>query len=285
MTRAKRENVMLAYPVDSGRINRLGASFAVQPKYKGERCRVEWFHGSPILLSSFGNEFRYLNHITESLKKLKEFPFDGEIYKHGWSQGRINSAANRKKNKNPDSVLLEYHIFDLQFPSVLQKDRLIALNKIDMLMHELRKKEKNFPLFISPQHLVIKKEWLGFATYYIELGYEGLILRHLEKNYTFKRNTGLLKFKPTETDEYLITDVLRAISIDGRPKDMVGAFMVRAPDEDVSFKVGAGKIKHTERERLWQVRSFLIGKTLEVKQELTKTSKGIPDCAVAVRVL
>ncbi len=278
MTRPIRENIMLAYPTDQGRINRLGATFTLQPKFKGERCRVEWFHGKPILLSSYGNEFKFLNHITEALKEFKDFPFDGELYKHGWSQGRINSAANRKVKVNSDSQLLEYHIFDLQFPSVRQGDRLLALTKIE-------KSIGNFPLKISPAYFVTKDTWLPIASNLVEKGYEGAVLRNNNGLYSFKRSVNLLKFKPTEIDTYIITAVIEAISKTGEPKGMVGAFLVRARDEKTSFKVGAGKLSHSERIKLWKERNTLINKELEVKQELTKTEKGIPDCVVAVRII
>jgi ATP-dependent DNA ligase len=281
MSRPVRKDIMLAYPLDPGRVQRLGAVFALQPKFKGERCRIEWFHSEPIPLSSYGNEFKFINHITEALQEFKDFPFDGELYKHGWSQGRINSAANRKVKENPDSKQLEYHIYDLQFPSVVQRDRLQALTEIKKLFP----KDKDFPLKISPCWEATKDTWLAHASHLVDKGYEGVILRNLDAFYVCKKTVGMIKFKPTEVDTYIITDVLEAVSKEGKGKNTLGAFFVRSRDETVSFKVGAGKIKHAERKVLWEKRELLISRTLEVKHELTKTEKGIPDCALAVRVI
>ena len=270
----KREGVMLAYPLDSGRVSRLGSYFFVQPKFKGERCRVEWFHGEPILLSSYGNEFRFLNHITEALKRVKrKLPFDGEIYKHGWNQGRINSAANRKVKRNEDSTQLEFHIFDTQ-ESGIQDERFNFLNL-----------KLSWPLIPAETVLIQSNRWQDYAQKYIEQGYEGIVLRSPIGLYSTKRSTALLKFKPTEVDEYTIFDVLEAVDKNGEKKNTLGSFLVKAKDEETTFKVGAGKLKHSEREELWKRKESLIGKTLEVKHELTKTEKGIPDCAVAVRVI
>lgn len=278
----KREGVMLAYPADEGRISRLGSSYIIQPKFKGERCRVEWFHNEPVLISSYGNEFKFLTHITEGLKKLPlsfQLPFDGEIYKHGWNQGRINSAANRKVNENEDSKQLEFHIFDLQL-SMKQVLRLGVL--VGIKQHQTF----SWPLVVVESIVPTSKDqWKELTLHYVEQGYEGIIFRKLDGIYTPKRNTSLLKFKPTETDEYKICEVLEAIDKNGERKNTLGAFLVRSKDETVSFKVGAGKLNHLEREQLWERRETLIGKILEVKHEMTRTEKGIPDCAVAVRVL
>ena len=116
--RPKREGVMLAYPLDEGRLSRLGKHFLMQPKLRGERVIVEWFAGEAVLISSYGNEFKFMDHITAALKPLYDkfgpIPFDGEIYKHGWSQEQVNSAMNRKVNRSSESANLEYHIFDIR---------------------------------------------------------------------------------------------------------------------------------------------------------------------------
>jgi hypothetical protein len=65
---------------------------------------------------------------------------------------------------------------------------------------------------------------------------------------------------------------------------MVGAFVV-AGDDGTVFSVGAGKLNHSERERLWKNREGLIGKNLLVKHEMLKTKNGIPLCCVAVEVI
>jgi DNA ligase-1 len=42
----------------------------------------------------------------------------------------------------------------------------------------------------------------------INEGHEGIILRHKEMAYEHKRSRNLLKFKPTDSDEYVIMDIL-----------------------------------------------------------------------------
>ena len=280
MERPKREGVMLANPVSEKRVRNLGDSIFAQPKLKGERCRVDWFHGEPVLLSSYGNEFKFLNHIKEAIRigfKHSLLALDGELYKHGWSFERIHSAASRKVNESSDTPGLEFHVFDYQGTASQW-----------MRIHTLIEKESlncfEGPLIRVPYSVVTPDNWLEQANAYTSEGYEGIILRSAIAEYERKRSLYMLKFKPTEEDEYLICGVTEAISKEGNPKGMVGAFHIRG-DDDTVFYVGAGKLNHAERIRLWNNRGNLAGKMLKVKHEKDKTVGGVPICAVAVEVI
>lgn len=280
--RPERTGIMLAYPVDPGRISRLGDSFLMQPKINGERCIVEWFSGEPIFLSSYGNEFKFLEHLKEPLKKVYEqlgpVPFDGEIYRHGWERERIDSALRRKVNRNPDVEGLEYHLFDIRSgESNLERAEFIF---------GLRKKGyfAETPVKYVPTIKVKTEDWMDYAALFVELGFEGAILRSKKSPWVSKRNVGMLKFKPTEEDCYQILDVQEAIDKEGHPKAMVGSFLVKSLNVMEAFSVSAGKLPHSKREEYWRLRHLLRGKMLTVKHESNTTSGGIPLCCVAVEV-
>ncbi len=280
----KREGVLLAVPADEGKVERLSSEgwFYGQRKLNGERCRVENFHGTPLFMSSYKNPFSFLDQLKEEVQYIWKksgvnIPFDGEIYKHGWSRERIDSALRRKVNYNKDVEELEFHVFDVNLPCP-QGER------IELYQHCLKK----FPTdHIKPVecYKLDKNNWMIAADIFLSEGYEGAILRNpFAPAYDPRRTVGqMLKYKPTETDEYEIIGVLEAISQEGEPKGMVGSFIVQGDDE-VSFRVGAGKLKHFEREQLFQGRDRLIGKTLVVKQGKILTTEGKPTCAVAVRI-
>jgi len=278
--RPKREGVMLCNPATDKAVRRIGDSMFAQPKLNGERCRVEWFHNSPILLSSYGNEFMFLNHIKEAIEhnfRNTQEPLDGELYKYGWSFERIHSAASRKTTRNPDSESLELHVFDHQGPgSQWQRIHNLLISKEGYRFEH--------PLVYVPHTIVTPDNWIEQAYKYTEEGYEGIILRGAIWEYEMKRSTHMLKFKPTEEDEYTICDVNQAISKEGFPKGMVGSFGVRGNDLTM-FDVGAGKLPHSERIRYWKNREDIPGKKLKVKHEKIKTVNGIPRCAVAVEVI
>ena len=124
---------------------------------------------------------------------------------------------------------------------------------------------------------------------YCEDGYEGIILRNPFALYEEKRIPGLLKFKPTETDLYEIVAVNEATTSDtNEPKGMVGSFTVRAKDEpgaNVTFDVGAGKLKHDQRIKYWQEREWCVGRMLLVKHEFLKTTNQVPIAAVTLDVM
>lgn len=251
-----------------------------QPKLNGERCRIEWFHNSPVLLSSYGNEFMFLNHIKEAIEhnfRNTQEPLDGELYVHGWSFERIHSAASRKVNENPDAADLQFHVFDYRGPGS-QWERI----------HSLRLKKEGYrfenPLVYVPYTIVTPDNWIEQAYKYTEEGYEGIILRGAIWEYEMRRSTHMLKFKPTEEDEYQILGVTEAVSQEGNPKGMIGAFVV-CGDDGTHFNVGAGKLLHSIRQIYWDNRDYLVGKKLKVKHEKIKTVNGIPRCAVAVEVV
>ena len=281
--RPERKDVMLAYPADEGRVYRLSHEGMIlsQPKYNGERCRVEWFHGEPVLISSYGNEFLFHDHIKAKLLELPphlQHPFDGELYRHGWSRQKIHSVVSRKTNKHPDIEGIEFHIFDTQAEDKIQLTRLAdCLGAKNAIW-----KDCDF-MQVVPTVGIKYEDWPKMAGEYIEQGYEGAIFRTYFGKYVKKRNVSLIKFKPTETDEYIILEVLEAIDKHGVPKDMVGAFMVADADRRV-FKVGAGKMKHPERIDIWNRRKEVIGHILVVKHELISNESGIPVSAVAIKL-
>lgn len=283
--RPKREGIMLAYPVEDGRLSRLGKHFIIQPKINGERCIVEWFAGEPVMISSYGNEFKFLDHIKDSIKALAKVygpvPLDGEIYTHGWSRDEIDSVLRRTVNKSSEVAGLNYHIFDVRsaektfvrmtFLYELNRDKYIGLD--------------GNPLKYVPTTTTSDEEWMLYATKFVEDGYEGAILRKIDSPWEPKRTVTMLKFKPTEEDTYEILDINEAIDKNGSPKSMVGSFTVRSGSDIQPFKVGAGKMSHSRRVELWRLRTTLPGKKLKVKHEPTRTSGGVPLCAVAVDVL
>jgi ATP-dependent DNA ligase len=274
-----RENIQLCYPADDKRISRLPDVIFAQPKLNGERCRVEWFDNEPILLSSYGNEFKYLDHIKDALKRLPvQRPWDGELYVHGWSRERIHSAVSRKKNSNNDSASIQFHIFDVQDTVRLQ----IKRNEI---LADLFKINESDALEVVPTAVIDKKDWLSVCTFYIQEGYEGIILRHPGALYQNKRLSTILKFKPTEHDTYQIVGVAQEVSQHGELKESLGSFLVTS-DEGTVFRVGTGPSLTKElREHYWKVRESLPGKMLKVKHELLRTTNDIPIACVAVEVI
>jgi len=281
--RPKREGVMLAYPGDEGRIRRLGDRVFAQPKFKGERSRVEWFKDEPYLLSSYGNEFNQLPHINAFIKnspELKDIPLDGELYIHGKpfdGKDGIHSICARRTNKHSFSDTMQFHIFDIQWEDQSQWFRINALKHLEedgILRH---------PVIAAKTKIIETADWLNQMNKWVNDGYEGIILRSPIAPYFMKRDVCLIKIKPTEIDEYKIIEVTEAIDKHGVPKGTTGSFLVE-DREGLQFYVGAGKLKHAERDAIWEDRAVIANRTLVVKHEPEVTKGGVPVCAVAVKI-
>jgi ATP-dependent DNA ligase len=276
MTAPKRKNILLAYPAEDKRLDKFPATFLAQRKLRGVRCMTRWVEGIPILLSSYGIPFQYMEHIQAALMELPAgIPWDGELYVHGWSQERINSATKRKVNENEESILLEYHIFDI-WAQPLQESRSKSLQLLlDKVQH---------PLYLVETFETNKKEWISLCSRFLQEGYEGIVLRHPQGIYVSRdpayRSPHLLKYKPTETDAYAIVGYKEG---EGWAKGMLGAFLVTSGED--KFYVGTGPaLTKASRASLWLQRDSLVGRTLLVKHEPIETVGGIPICTVAVEV-
>jgi ATP-dependent DNA ligase len=295
----KREGIMLAYPAEEKRIKAFPLleiedgskqrSFFHQPKLNGERARTEWFDNVPYLISSYGNEFKFLSIIQRQLETLTKYLekgnilYDGEVYVHGWSREEVDSALRRQTNKSNETQFLQYHIFDIQNTDP-QYARLHLLGTIEQAVEHLELEN----IKVVPYGVCTEIDWLSHCSSYCEEGYEGIILRSPFSSYEMKRIPGLLKFKPTEADLYEIVAVNEAVSQEGELKGMVGSFTVKAKDEPgdhCTFDVGAGKLKHSQRIQYWQWKDKCIGQMLLVKHELLRTTNQVPIAAVTVDVV
>lgn len=277
----RRQGIQLCQPWSESNFRRLPPSIFVQPKLNGGRCRVEWHASTPILLSSEGNILLGLDHITDAIKNFPQLPLDGEIYVHGWSRERIHSAMSRKVNASSDAAQLQFHVFDLQLAAP-QSARLQGL--LNYCSQLTKAYGPSCPVVPVSTTFIPKSEWLTYASSFIDASYEGIILRHPEAIYLKdKRPWTCIKFKPTETDTYKILAVLEAISIEGVPKGMIGAFTVTDPEGNI-FNVSAGKLTHNDRIYYWNIRETLISKFLVVKHEFLRTTNSVPVAAVAVSI-
>ena len=123
---------------------------------------------------------------------------------------------------------------------------------------------------------------------FIGEGYEGFIIRDLSSPYERKRSGAMMKFKPKETDFYAITGIYEAISEDGVPKGILGGFNC-IDDMGTSFKVGAGKLDHSQRKQIWiQYRDQDLRidiKMLEVEYQTMSDKNKVPLFSRAVRVI
>jgi ATP-dependent DNA ligase len=276
----RRKDVMLCYPFEERRLidPKFGWNFQhgvfVQPKLDGIRATTRRNEdGQVVLISSEGNILP-IPHITDVLEDMKlPFDLDGELYCHGKSFEWISSRV--KLGSYEDVKELQYHVFDqwTSEPVAFKFRYKILWNlfsqrptyKTDSIVQIVPTTE----LFSTDSALMLDFI-IGHLNDYVNRGYEGIILRCPSAIYETKRSRFIMKFKPAKTDCYQIVGIEQAHTMEGKPKGMVGVFIVISPDSSQEFKISAGRFTHEERIKMWKQRP--LGKFLEFQYQ-NKTAK------------
>lgn len=275
---SNRKGIMLCYPFEERRLEKWPAAI-VQPKLDGDRCRAIFDgSGNVTLLSSEENEITSVPHINKALERLglRHAELDGELYTHGMLHQDIRSIVGRTQNLSAHYGEIQYHVFDC----VDQDFQLGRLQRVKNLLREAGPEIVTVASFVAHGVADVMRYLDEFAT----AGYEGIIVRHPFGQYTRKRSTQIMKFKPRKSDFYTIIGSSQEVSIEGVPKESLGALICR-DDMGTSFSVGSGPALTREaRITLWAERDALPGKLAHVKyQHLTKD--GVPRFPVLVEIL
>ena len=291
---AKRSGIQLAYPFEERRLLNQGrfdytwsAPWIVQPKLNGERCRMLVKDGRCLLLSSSEEIISSVSHINKEGLLFPPGEYDGELYVHGWTFSEIHSVVSREVSIHPQSGEMQLWLFDIvdeKGPECSQLYRLQRLNNILTINHS-----KMYYIRQVPKVVIHTLEEL-YSTYdkFISQGYEGFIIRDIVAHYIRRRSAAMMKFKPKATDSYLIRGVYEAISENGHPKELVGGFNC-IDSEGTKFSVGAGKLTHDERRRLWQLwlddPKWFFTKQLEIEYQTMSDKARVPLFSRALRII
>ena len=284
---ADRKGILLFEPFSERRLLNQGRyrttwspPYALQRKLDGERCRAQVYeNGTCLLLSASEEIISTVPHIN--LFFAENFPpgeYDGELYVHGWSQGKIHSVLYTTTRVHEDAHKMEFHLFDVKTREC-QADRI--------------KHYYSLP-FAGPIHRVDTticwnlKDIMSEYDKYIAEGYEGFIIRELSSLYIERRTQLGMKFKPKKKDQYKIIGVNEAIDKYGNPKGMVGSF-VCTDDMGSRFDPGAGKLKHDKRKEIFEQfkddPTSVIGHDLLVEYQTLSSKNKVPHFSRAVRIL
>lgn len=270
------KDIMKCYPFEEKRLAKWSPPYIVQPKYDGVRCRAVPTDSGCLLLSSEGNVIFSVPHINKMFDRagLRD-ELDGELYCHGMSFEQIISITSRTVNISPDCKDISFHCFDV-VNQQHQTDRLIHINS----MQGLGTHFQVAPFWICNNLNDIMKTYDRL----VELGYEGIIVRHVLAPYERKRSTMVMKFKPKKWDVYEIVSGIEEETKDGVSKGSLGALVVKSGDGN-TFKVGTG-FTRDQRQSLWEdlQNNSLAGKSVKIcYQHLT--DKKVPRFPVFVEIV
>jgi len=259
----------------------------VQPKLDGMRCVTP-----KGVLTSRGNKLiNSVPHIKEALddryNEGDEAIIDGELYNHDLCDdfGEIMSIL-RKKDPTPAQLessrqIAQYHIYDIDLP----------MGYLDRY-EEMKNRFKWYdfgdtytPLILVPMEIANNEDDVKRAMEkFLDLGYEGAIIRELNTPYEQKRSKQLLKLKEFEDGEFEIVSVESGV---GNWAGCAKRVKFKLPEdwyyEPARFTVvGAGiKGKKAAMKKLLKEADQLVG--TQVKIRYGKPSPdGIPRWPVAV---
>lgn len=274
------KGIMKCYPFSEDRLSKWEPPYIVQPKFDGVRCRAIPLQIGPkgneyLLLSSEENIIYSVPHINQAFSNLHlNAEFDGELYCHGKSFEEIVSITSRTVNPHPDALSIQFHLFDIVIDDQPQMRRTIICENLRNL---------NSYIQVSPFWLCESLDDIMRAyDKLINLGYEGIIVRHNQAPYERKRSTLIMKFKGKREDDYKIVGYKEEITIDGSPKNTLGALECISGDGNTFF-VGTG-FTDDLRYQLWKDKENLIGKIAKIKYQHL-TDRKIPRFPVFTEVI
>lgn len=184
----------------------------VQPKLDGYRCMVGIGEdGNIVFKSRVGKEFKRMEHLNKALKKyyrdltkkgidISGIYLDGELYSDELPFEEISGIIRVEKTKDiVKEKKIKYHMYDLydsNNPNMDYEDRNAILNSVNgnqdisVVITEVCEKKTNIREFHNK---------------YVEMGYEGLMLRNRTGSYLLKsRSYDLQKYKEFEDSEFKI---------------------------------------------------------------------------------
>lgn len=174
----------------------------VQPKLDGVRAIAVRTGKAITLTSRNGKEHKGLQHIRRRLLELMDDgeAWDGELYVHGIPFQTVISLV---KKDQKESLQVQYHVYDAVVPGQPFKTR----------FYDHREATTDGEVqFVSTVRAESHEDIQLLHSSYVELGYEGVMLRHGNCDYrSGARSDELLKVKSFLDGEFKVLDVIPGI--------------------------------------------------------------------------
>ena len=209
---------------------------------------------------------------------------DGELYLPGYSVNDINSFV--KNTQLAQHYKLQYWCYDICCENMSAETRRkfrteqFIVSAIDFKTKDehLNNKEQ---LVILPTVDVINLDYAIFhRNSFIDLGFEGLILRNPSAEYQFgKRNQAMFKFKKVDDGKFIIVD----IKSEHKRSDLP-LFVCRNDINDELFECSINKPQDVQREILIHKEKY-IGKYMQVEFRARSGVNQVPFHARGINIV
>lgn len=253
-----------------------------QYKINGLRCVISAKRNNtdmfkPISLRFQSREGTYWNSLSnledylltvipnEFLNKMidEDWELDGELYLPGYTVNEINHFIKDPKCK--ENKFIQYWCFDAIIDDTPQYRRLDILGQVfenrtyefTSLNNHLNNKERF--IYINNYTIENEDEAVEHRNLFINLGFEGLILRDPDKEYQIgKRNSSMIKFKAVMEGSFKIIDIYP----EGVSRN-IPLFLCKNDINNETFEVHInGSLK--DQEKYLYSKDKFIGKTLYI---------------------
>jgi len=229
----------------------VGKEVVVQPKLDGNRCMIRLEGNNVTMFTRKGDIMPVqLNHIIDDLKG-KDFSnpviLDGELYSDEISFNTLNGLIKRIK-ATPEEIekrkLIKFHLYDVMLEY-----------GYEFRLGFIKKFASNNIIIVESRKIIatIGNIQDNLESFLLD-GYEGLIIRVLNRGYENKRSWTLLKVKVFEDSEYELV----GFQEDSRG-GFVGAFIMKDKNGAI-FNAGASGQSVETRTEMWNDQEKYLGK-------------------------
>lgn len=253
-----------------------------QYKINGLRCIISAKRNNtdmfkPITLRFQSREGTYWNSLSnledylltvipnEFLNKMidEDWELDGELYLPGYKVNEINHFVKDPKCK--ENKFIQYWCYDGIIDDTPQYRRLDILGQVfenktyefTSLNNHLNNKERF--VYINNYTIENEDDAVKYRNLFIDLGFEGLILRDPDKEYQIgKRNSSMIKFKDVMEGSFKIIDIYP----EGISRN-IPLFLCKNDINNETFEVHINGTLKDQEKYLYSKDKF-IGKTLYI---------------------
>ena len=257
------------------------SGYAGQYKINGLRCFISAVRNDgdifkPISLKFQSREGTYWNSLSnlednllpyipsKFLEKMIEehYILDGELYLPGKSVNEINHFV-----KDPncfENKLIQYWCYDVAIEDMSQYNRIVTLrDNFELFFTRFNTKEAHLAninrlVMLETEPILNGEDATKYRDEYIDLGFEGLILRNPDADYQFgKRNQSMIKYKRATDGKFVIVDIVP----EGYKRPDIPLLICKNDINDKVFEVHLSSSLDFQRNVLKNKHKY-IGKTL-----------------------
>jgi DNA ligase-1 len=236
---------------------------ALQPKLDGYRC----VYKGGKLWSRAGKPFKNKNleKYFEGLARVGNYVLDGELYAHGLPFNKLTRVLNAEDAALPKG--LKFFVYDCVREDYWEEQKKTPTyeTRLSRLRELVNDNISEYDKIIDTPTDICEGpgDVLEHFKYYLQKGYEGVMLKNMNGSYQWKRVTlksgEMLKLKKFETVDLEIKEIYAG---EGKFTGLAGGVVVDLNGNSV--RVGTGFDLAT-REKMAATPDDFIGKTIEVR--------------------